>query len=72
MAKFAVSDRVHLPFRQARGELSSGTVTRSEPGRFRVTWDDPGRPARASRLRTWHLTSEATRFRLGNPGAEPE
>lgn len=72
MTGFARGTRVYLPFRPASGEHNAGTVTRSEPGCFRVTWDDPKRLPGQPRLRTWHGVSEISRFRLGTPGPDAE
>jgi hypothetical protein len=72
MTQLTTSTRLYLPFRSASGLYNAGTVTYADENRFRVTWDYPGRPPRAPRLRTWHKMTEASRFRLGNPGPDTE
>lgn len=57
-------DRIHV--RNAPG--NTGTVSRVVPGlRFRVTWDDPGRPKGRPRARHWYPDSYRPHFAPGNP-----
>lgn len=49
---------------------NTGTVTRTSPAGFRITWHDPARKRGAPRLRTSFPWSLAPSFTAGRPPEE--